>query len=111
MIFQNVFRDEEIDVLWQSKRGAHPAIVSNIHDLGMVICSEYIFIFFSVADIAFELPEAQINYMFKLFLDTWTSQDSQTKDREILLSLVYKLGTLPKTASNAFNPTCWRALS
>ena len=37
MIFQNVFRDEEIDVLWQSKRGAHPAIVSNIHDLGMVI--------------------------------------------------------------------------
>ena len=46
MIFQNVFRDEEIDVLWQSKRGAHPAIVSNIHDLGMVICSEYIFIEF-----------------------------------------------------------------
>ena len=51
---------------------------------------------FLVADIAFELPEAQINYMFKLFLDTWTSQDSQTKDREILLSLVYKLGTLQK---------------
>ena len=49
-----------------------------------------------MADIAFELPEAQINYMFKLFLDTWTSQDSQTKDREILLSLVYKLGTLQK---------------
>lgn len=47
-----------------------------------------------MADIAFELPEAQINYMFKLFLDTWTSQDSQTKDREILLSLVYKLGML-----------------
>ena len=71
----------------------------------------YFYNFFSVADIAFELPEAQINYMFKLFLDTWTSQDSQTKDREILLSLVYKLGTLQKTASNAFNPTCWRALS
>ena len=50
-----------------------------------------------MADIAFELPEAQINYMFKLFLDTWTSQDSQTKDREILLSLVYKLGTLQQT--------------
>ena len=41
MIFQNVFRDEEIDVLWQSKRGAHPAIVSNIHDLGMVIRSKF----------------------------------------------------------------------
>lgn len=97
MIFQNVFRDEEIDVLWQSKRGAHPAIVSNIHDLGGIIGYEYI-IYNSilVADIAFELPEAQINYMFKLFLDTWTSQDSQTKDREILLSLVYKLGTLQK---------------
>lgn len=43
MIFQNVFRDEEIDVLWQSKRGAHPAIVSNIHDLGKIICYELIY--------------------------------------------------------------------
>ena len=42
MIFQNVFRDEEIDVLWQSKRGAHPAIVSNILDLGKIICYELI---------------------------------------------------------------------
>lgn len=77
MIGQGVFNSEEINVLWRVKLGAHPAIVSNIHDL--------------IADIAWELGQDQINYMFELILDTWIEPGCSTKDREGLLQLVGRL--------------------
>ena len=77
MIGQGVFNNDEINVLWRVKLGAHPAIVSNIHDL--------------IADIAWELAQEQINYMFELILDTWIEPECSTKDREGLLQLVGRL--------------------
>ena len=78
MISQSVFLDEELSVLWKAKSGAHPAIVSNIHDL--------------ISDIAFDLGEKQIHHLFELVIATWTKEDTSNKDREILLSLVSRLG-------------------
>ena len=78
MISQNVFLNEELSTLWKAKSGAHPAIVSNIHDL--------------IADNAFDLGEPQVEHLFHLVLVTWSNSDTTNKDREIMLTLVSRLG-------------------
>lgn len=77
MIEQNVLTNADLNMIWEAKVGAHPAIVTNVDSL--------------LAKIASDLSDAQIDYLFQLFRTAWINEDASRRDREQLLELVRRL--------------------
>ena len=77
MIEQNVLSNADLNMIWEAKVGAHPAIVTNVDSL--------------LAKIACDLSDSQLDHLFQLFRKAWVNEDASRRDREQLLDLVRRL--------------------
>ena len=82
MMDHDVLTTSDIDMIWNAKLGAHPAIILNIDDL-----------FASIAD---KLSDNLLGYLLDKFRNMWLASDASKKDREQLLSLVKRLAEDPR---------------
>lgn len=77
MMDHDALTTSDIDMIWNAKLGAHPAIILNIDDL-----------FASIAD---KLSDSLLGYLLDKFRNMWLASGASKKEREQLLGLVKRL--------------------
>lgn len=93
MMEHDAFSTTDIDMIWRSKIGAHPAIILNIDDL--------------LATIAERLDDSQLDHLLELFRQAWLRPDASKRDREQLLGLIRRLAEDVRMADKILN-LLWR---